>query len=397
MATRDTYTKVHENWKNQPDDTTPVMAEDLEHIEQGIKDASDKRALREIYNDNAINLGRKYGTTVGAYSTAEGNVAEASGDYSHAEGDSTVASGYRSHAEGYGTKAVGNSSHAEGYSSVAGFEEYPQAAQYGHAEGYETKAHGTACHAEGYQTIAGINPSTSASHAEGYGTAAMGNYSHAEGKNTAISGEGAHAEGVDSQSVGQGGVALHVEGIGTRGIGDAQHVGGKYNVQDGDKAVIVGGGTSDSERRNIYTLDWQGNAIFAGNVQGTYNGKTMSLYGIQMEMEGRYDGINQNLNSMGSALNSMSSALGSLNNRVDGMSEAKVFSTKAELDEWLTVEGNHETLKVGQNIYIKETGTPDYWWDGTSLQVLETDKVVIESMTYDETMAVLNATAEEVA
>jgi len=33
------YVKVHSDWKNDPDVTTPVYAEDLEQIEQGIADA----------------------------------------------------------------------------------------------------------------------------------------------------------------------------------------------------------------------------------------------------------------------------------------------------------------------------------------------------------------------
>lgn len=56
MATRDTYTKVHDDWKDRPDKSTAVYATDLEHIEQGIKDAADKRALKEIYDDDHIKL-----------------------------------------------------------------------------------------------------------------------------------------------------------------------------------------------------------------------------------------------------------------------------------------------------------------------------------------------------
>jgi hypothetical protein len=45
---------------------------------------------------------------------------------------------------------------------------------------------------------------------------------------------------------------------------------GKFNVKDteGKYAHIVGGGTglTDSKRKNIYTLDWDGNADFAGSV-----------------------------------------------------------------------------------------------------------------------------------
>ena len=44
MATRDTYTK--QTWENLPSEETPLSAERLAHIEHGIKDAADKRALK---------------------------------------------------------------------------------------------------------------------------------------------------------------------------------------------------------------------------------------------------------------------------------------------------------------------------------------------------------------
>lgn len=146
---------------------------------------------------------------------------------------------------------------------------------------------------------------------------------------------------------------------------------GRYNVvdRDGTYAHIVGGGSSDTDRKNIHMIDWSGNAYYAGDVS----------------------------NGAGVSLNSLKSDIDNMATIAEGGSIAKVFDTKAELDAWLAVEGNTETLAVGQNIYIKATDTPDYWWDGTGLQVLETDKVVVESMTYDETMAILNAGTEEVA
>ena len=50
-----------------------------------------------------------------------------------------------------------------------------------------------------------------------------------------------------------------------------QHVQGKFNVEDktGTYAHIVGGGTSDTDRKNIHTIDWSGNAEFAGGVTAT--------------------------------------------------------------------------------------------------------------------------------
>ncbi len=55
-----------------------------------------------------------------------------------------------------------------------------------------------------------------------------------------------------------------------------------------------------------------------------------------------------------------------------------VFDTKYDLDIWIQDEENKSTLKTGQNIYIKETDTPDYWWDGVELQILETEKANLE-------------------
>lgn len=144
------------------------------------------------------------------YDSYVGNVA--SGDYSHAEGSITTASGDSSHAEGEGTIASGPGSHAEGCNAIV-------SGMYAHAEGYITTARGNWCHAEGYKTEANEN----GSHAEGTGT-----------------------------------IAGSIQ----------QHVQGKYNKADasGAYAHIVGNGSDDSHRSNAHTLDWDGNAWFAGDV-----------------------------------------------------------------------------------------------------------------------------------
>ena len=150
------------------------------------------------------------------------------GDYSFAEGYNTVASGNASHAEGHETMATGSNSHAEGSSTTAsGIDS--------HAEGQTTTSSGTASHAEGNCTIA------------------SGEYSHAEGNYTIASGEYSHAEGKQ-----------------TKASSKNQHVQGTYNVEDssGTYAHIVGNGTSNTARSNAHTLDWSGNAWFAGTVEG---------------------------------------------------------------------------------------------------------------------------------
>ncbi len=181
---------------------------------------------------------------------ALGTNVEASGTYSHAEGSGT-ASGYYSHAEGAATTASGFYSHAEGSNTTAsGF--------YSHAEGSNTTA-------SGYY-----------SHAEGSNTTALGYYSHAEGFKVEARGMYSHAEGILTTA---SGTCSHTEGSNTIARGDHQHVQGKYNVEDTNKkyAHIVGGGTSENKRKNIHTLDWDGNAEYAGDVAATVNGKKVFM------------------------------------------------------------------------------------------------------------------------
>lgn len=128
------------------------------------------------------------------------------------------------------------------------------------AEGYLTTASAMATHAEGRETVAsGIY-----SHAEGYLTTSSGQATHAEGASTNASGLFSHAEGSFTTA---SGYASHSEGYGTIASSDYQHVQGKYNIEDTSNtyAHIVGNGGS-SVRSNAHTLDWDGNAWFAGNV-----------------------------------------------------------------------------------------------------------------------------------
>lgn len=103
----------------------------------------------------------------------------------------------------------------------------------------------------------------------------IGKRSVALGANVEASGVNSHAEGLISIAKGNG---SHAEGFGTVASAKYQHVQGKYNVEDteGRYAHIVGGG-NDAERRNIHTLDWEGNAEYAGDVIATVNGKKVPM------------------------------------------------------------------------------------------------------------------------
>lgn len=147
------------------------------------------------------------------------------GDYSHSEGEYSIAIGNGSHAEGGNTKAIGDYSHAEGYASTSN----------------------------------GLH-----SHSEGYNSHSTGDHSHSEGHSSYSRGENSHAEGGDTEAIG---FNSHAEGYNTIARGECQHVQGKYNIEDTENkyAHIVGNGDSTA-RSNAHTLDWDGNAWFAGDV-----------------------------------------------------------------------------------------------------------------------------------
>lgn len=139
-----------------------------------------------------------------------------------------------------------------------------------HSEGRDSKAIGQYAHSEGLGTMAGYG-----SHSEGRYTKALGNMSHSEGHLTNAYGHNSHSEGRDTEANGE---SAHSEGTGTVANGENQHVQGKYNVKDTENkyAHIVGNGTSDTARSNAHTVDWNGNAWFAGDLK-LANEKKISL------------------------------------------------------------------------------------------------------------------------
>ncbi len=77
-----------------------------------------------------------------------------------------------------------------------------------------------------------------------------------------------------------------------------------------------------------------------------------------------------------------------------GRNQARVFATVEAMDEWLAVPENVEQMNVGDNLYITATDVPDYWWDGTQQQPLETQKVDLTG--YDQQISALQAADREI-
>lgn len=204
-------------------DTTNIT--DMQLIEKDVKKLDDVYIPNDLRVNNSITVGARKGR-IGAFSSSFGLTCKASGDKSHAEGDGTTALGECSHAEGDNTTAVGDCSHAEG---------------------------------------SGTQASGNCSHAEGGGTVASGSKSHAEGTSTAAPGDSSHSEG---KYTGAPGNCSHAEGYNTKASSDYQHVQGKFNIEDAANkyAHIVGNGEDSDNRANAHTLDWKGNAWYAGKL-----------------------------------------------------------------------------------------------------------------------------------
>lgn len=190
---RESYEK--QTWENLPSETTPLSAERLAHIEEGIESAHNNRALKEIYSDNTVNLGRKSDTTVGNYSATIGFNLEASGVCAYARGSSTKATGNNAISDGMSTEASGENSHASG------------------------------------------------------------TYTEASGVNSCSIGRETEASGDNSLAGGKWTIASHENQVAI----------GKSN-EEVDAPFVIGGGTSYTDRKNIHTVDWNGNAKFAGTV-----------------------------------------------------------------------------------------------------------------------------------
>lgn len=274
--------------------TLDSMFKDINYEDSGVESSPTEipagAQLRKAMRTTASNLGSHaegMGTiSSGEGSHSEGNNTHASGNYSHAEGLTTKASAAASHAEGQLTTSYSQAGHAEGYGSQAGVtpgnpeipivtvDGKPIDTSCAHAEGNGTKAYAFASHAEGNSTTA----SGSRSHSEGMNSTASGSISHAEGNSTTASGNNSHAEGLNSTSSGN---QSHAEGWRTIAASENQHVQGKCNIEDAANkyAHIVGNGTSDTNRSNAHTLDWSGNAWFAGNI---YVGGTQQSEGVQI-------------------------------------------------------------------------------------------------------------------
>lgn len=122
----------------------------------------------------------------------------------------------------------------------------------------------------------------------GYLSVASDYFSYAEGSTTISSGVASHAEGGNTVSSGE---CSHSEGNNTVASSMCQHVQGMFNIEDSENKYlhIVGNGEDEDKRSNAHTLDWEGNAWYAGDISADGNmilssnqyGSTLPAAGIK--------------------------------------------------------------------------------------------------------------------
>ena len=303
-----TFTKgiwCQDNWGASEGDIVPTSAKlmDVKHLDETyipdtiarvdqIPNVPDTSSFAtKTYVDNAVK-----NSTSGPETIKEG-IGTNSEQFNYGR---NIAYGDYSHAEGYETVAVGNNSHAEGSSGydrtvrivgTAGATEYsfdsntlskdvfPVGAIVNYLTAYAKIVNVTEGAITLDKTISADSDFAASvrvydlgafgenSHVEGRATAALGKSSHAEGDRTTAAGYAAHAEGSSTTAAGS---AAHAEGYETRANGHHSHVQGRWNIEDTENkfAHIVGNGSSDA-RSNAHTVDWDGNAWYAGTVEAT--------------------------------------------------------------------------------------------------------------------------------
>ena len=318
----------------------------------------------------------------------------ASGQSSHAEGCGTKASGRDSHAEGNNTIASGKSSHAEGYGGPSGMTLY-----------LTGDANATT------YTVTEWSPDVIKIGRYVYdsnnGLCKIVSFSEAESTITfdkSINPKIAFNQRLISFRSGiAAGKYSHIEGNNTIAYSESQHVQGRYNLEDfdGKYAHIVGNGQKEA-LSNAHTIDWDGNAWFAGGlkISGTSQddvaAKIVATLDDIPSIEGlaTEDFVTQQIANL---VNSAPDALNTLDELAAALGDDENFATtvtnqiaeKVSKTE-LTTEVNSALAAAkesgefdGADGYTPVKGT-DYWTEADKAEMVETVRSSIPTFNLTE-------------
>lgn len=76
-----------------------------------------------------------------------------------------------------------------------------------------------------------------------------------------------------------------------------------------------------------------------------------------------------------------------------GRATGYVFDTETDMRTWIAA--NASVLNIGDNLYIRATDVPDYWWDGTAAQPLETQRVDLTEYAKKSEVPVIDPTVTQ--
>lgn len=215
-------------------------------IEEYNDTADDEQTVNMIYQATS-----ESGSDVGQFTNTD-KTSEIFNDYS-----GNTASGNYSHVEGYknNLKSEGSThswaTHIEGQENTeASRTSCPsdKKASNNHIEGKLNSSYGRINHVEGVNCFAEYDTQIC----------------HVEGSNSRAS-EGARVTHVEGKNCVAGGNCTHAQNLGTIAEKDNCTALGKYN-KDLGYVVMIGGGSSDTDRKNILTVDWDGTVRNTGGV-----------------------------------------------------------------------------------------------------------------------------------
>ena len=200
---------------------------------------------------------------LGMDSATDGFGTKAKGSAAYAGGVETEADGYGAFATNIGTKAKGKGAVAVNYNTEADGE-------FSFSAGGNTKAKGKYSVALGESSEA----SGSTSFAHGFLAKALNSFAQAFGWRTEASGTASAVFGSESQAKGSYSFAANK---GTIANGEAQAALGKFNKENPNAYLIVGNGTSNTDRSNALEVLKDGTIVtsyglLTHNVNFTYTG-----------------------------------------------------------------------------------------------------------------------------
>lgn len=121
-------------------------------------------------------------------------------------------------------------------------------------------------------------------------------------------------------------------------------------------AAVASAATSSAALSADAALESENAAAYSAAMASNY---VLNGVAVHNENESAHPGILQ--------------AIQTAENIARGKSLARVFDTYADMTAWLAIPENTESLNVGDNLYIRDTGVKDYWWDGIEAQILEAE------------------------